>query len=160
LRYRRPRLSRNPHRAEFRERSFRDCLETQDKLSSGLHECSRRGQEALFRRPGCHRIHTLQSLLAIFQTVSHGTRAKVFRRCRTRRNSGTSVRRSTLEDSPAPPAVPATTRRAALQLPVASRTVRGSTVWLRISSYLSTSNLLILEGYLSGASAFASLCWS
>jgi hypothetical protein len=37
-----------------------------------------------------------------------GTRAKPFRRCRTRRNAGTSLRRSTLEDSPTPPAVPCT----------------------------------------------------
>jgi hypothetical protein len=36
----------------------------------GSHECSERGQEALIRHLGCHQIHTLQSLLAIFQTVS------------------------------------------------------------------------------------------
>jgi hypothetical protein len=35
-----------------------------------------------------------------------GTRAKLFRRCRTHRNTGTSVRQSTLEDSPTPSAVP------------------------------------------------------
>jgi hypothetical protein len=45
--------------------------------------------------------------LDIFIEILLGTRAKLFRRCRTRRNSGTSVRHSTLEDSPTPPgAVP------------------------------------------------------
>ena len=33
-------------------------------------ECSKRGQEALIHRLGCHQIHTLQGTLAIFQTVS------------------------------------------------------------------------------------------
>jgi hypothetical protein len=35
-----------------------------------------------------------------------GTWANLFRRCRTRRNPGTSVRRSMPEESPTPPAVP------------------------------------------------------
>jgi hypothetical protein len=35
-----------------------------------------------------------------------GTRADVFRRCRTRRNPGTSVNRSIPEDRPSPPAMP------------------------------------------------------
>ena len=35
-----------------------------------------------------------------------GTWAKLFRRCRTRQNQGTSLRRSLPEDSPTPPAVP------------------------------------------------------
>src|ERR671913_348629 len=35
-----------------------------------------------------------------------GARAKLFRRCRTRQNPGTSLRRSMPEDSPKPPAVP------------------------------------------------------
>jgi hypothetical protein len=34
------------------------------------------------------------------------TWAKLFRRCPTRRNSGTSLRRSMPENSPTPPAVP------------------------------------------------------
>ena len=42
------------------------------KISSllGSHECSKRGPEALICRLGGHQIHTLLSLLAIFQTVS------------------------------------------------------------------------------------------
>jgi hypothetical protein len=55
-----------------------------------------------------------------FRTVSLGTRVKVFRWWRTRRNPGTSVRRSTLEDSPTQPAVPATTR---------SKPMQGTRLW-------------------------------
>src|SRR3712207_4633271 len=50
------------------------ALETVWKLKTssllGSHECSKRDPEALIRRLGGHQIHTLLSLLAIFQTVT------------------------------------------------------------------------------------------
>jgi hypothetical protein len=53
--------------------AWRNCLKIPDKLRSGLPRAVKGGQETQYRRLECHRIHTLGSLLAIFQTVSLGS---------------------------------------------------------------------------------------
>src|SRR3712207_5561045 len=50
--------------------TWRDCLENQDKSLLDSRECSKWGQEALICHLRWHQLHTLQSLLEIFQRLS------------------------------------------------------------------------------------------
>src|ERR687890_523771 len=65
--------------------SSRDCLKIPDKPHSGLQRVLKMGPRSANWPPKVASIHTLQSLLAIFQTVSLGSRVN---KGRNRRGGG------------------------------------------------------------------------